>query len=90
MQRQERDFFLAQHAPAVMDTVATAAQLTINVLKHSTQKADTARVALAKEIAERFTMQSVLLQTFMLDHRDGMTEAELRAWAAGLKEALTS
>lgn len=90
MSRAARDFWLAEHAPAIMDTVAGLAHATNEVLKGPKRHANKAHVSLATELAERFATQTILLQTFMLDYRPAMTEPELRAWADGLKASLTS
>lgn len=88
MSQAERDFWLAEHAPRIMDTTAGLAHATLAVLKPADKERQRATIERAKEIGERFATLSVTLQTFMMDLRDDMTEAQLRAWAADLKRAV--
>lgn len=43
----------------------------------------------AREIGERFSDLAMTVQSFMLDYRPDMTEAELRAWAEQFRAAVS-
>lgn len=98
-----RDFWLAEHADRIMDTVSgfafTGLTATIpdascfNAKNSATPqfyKRETYQGTIdrAKEIGERFVHYVVNVQPFTLEYYDGMPEADLRRWAAGVVSAL--
>lgn len=99
----ERDFWLAEHADRIMDTVsgfaftgltATIPDSVAFTAKNSATASFYKRekfqgtIERAKEIGQRFEYYVTNVQPFALEYYDGMPEADLRAWAAGVVSAL--
>lgn len=99
-----RDFWLAEHCDRIMSTVSGLAftGLTVTIPDASCVDARgharhpmyykreqfNGTVERAKEIGERFVYLTLALQPFTLEYYEGMPEADLRAWAAGVVSAL--
>jgi hypothetical protein len=99
-----RDFWLVEHADRIMNTVSGLAftglvaaisdEACIDDKGHAKfpgyyrRQEFKGTIDRAKEIGERFVHLTLALQPFALEYYEGMTEADLRAWAAGVVSAL--
>lgn len=89
MSANARDFYLAENAGAILETVGGHAHAAVNAMASGPVRDKAkARIKEAKEIAERFAAMAVTVQTFNMDLHDAMSEAELRAWARDFKTAV--
>lgn len=90
MSRVARDFYLAENAGPILETVSGHAHAAVNAMAAGPvrDKAKT-RIGDAKELAQRFAHQTITVQTFAMDLNPDAPEAELRAWARDFKAAIT-
>ena len=86
----DRHLQLAGAAPDVMDVVAGLANATSAVLYKDpkVRAAHARKQAAAKEIASAYQTIVYALAGAALEYRPDMSEAQLRAWAAQVSEAL--
>lgn len=85
-----RDFWLAEHAERIAETVSGLAFTATQVAAHKPAERERLKGTIdrQREITARFVHYVTNLQPFTLEYRPDMGEAELRRWAAGVFSAL--
>ena len=87
--RTERAFLLAGRTTLVAESVCGAAHATANAMVDTPHKIKVkGRIDEAREILAHYQDLVFTVYPAAMEHRPEMTEAELRAWAARMVEAL--
>lgn len=87
--KTDRAFLLAGRAAQIAESVSAAAHATANVMASGPQQAKVKeRIAEAREVLAHYQDLVFTVYPAAMEHRENMTEAELRTWAARMVEAL--